>query len=105
MWYMGLTPGVKASLNELATGFAFAISAVFANRLMISLRESYYNQLEATQLFNPNSTLQFSPRYATQRTSAFPESGETSTSREESATYWDSENSVELQTFNERAGF
>ncbi|EIN05653.1 hypothetical protein PUNSTDRAFT_145621 [Punctularia strigosozonata HHB-11173 SS5] len=33
----------RITLNELATGFSFAVSAVFANRLMISVRQHYYN--------------------------------------------------------------
>ena len=35
----------QITLNEVATGFSFSISAVMANRLMLSVRSRYYSSL------------------------------------------------------------
>lgn len=34
---------MQITLNEIATGFSFSISAVLANRLMLSVRDRYYD--------------------------------------------------------------
>ncbi|KZV65290.1 hypothetical protein PENSPDRAFT_689996 [Peniophora sp. CONT] len=98
-----------ASLNELATGFAFSISAVFANRLMISLRETYYKQQEASRVFRPGSNLRFRPGLPA--STSFPTTDETSSSGQEVVASYGSDSEdivvddIELQTFNERVGF
>ena len=49
-------------LDEFATGFSFCVSAVLANRLLISVRERYYyhRELEAEQQSMPS--MQFKTR-------------------------------------------
>ncbi|KAA1475629.1 hypothetical protein DENSPDRAFT_932487 [Dentipellis sp. KUC8613] len=71
------------TLNELGTGFAFALSAVFANRLMISLRTGYYGRSPAMGILDPGFD---------------DHTGRTTGSVGISGDY-------ELTTFNETAGF
>ncbi|KZV76715.1 hypothetical protein PENSPDRAFT_646169 [Peniophora sp. CONT] len=99
-----------AALNELGTGFAFALSAVFANRLMISLRESYYKQQdEVLAGFNPDTTLRFRTIPGGEESSHYPmpdgEEDEYTTRRAAPTDRGDSDDAFELVTFNERTGF
>ncbi|KAI0319539.1 hypothetical protein OF83DRAFT_1170091 [Amylostereum chailletii] len=76
------------ALNELGTGFGFSLSAIFANRLMISLRRAYYKRVDDdergyTSILVPISCAQS------------PVAANASENDEE----------YELRTFNERTGF
>ena len=94
----------KASLNELGTGFGFALSSVFANRLMISLRESYYRQQD--EVFNQDTTLRFRSTPGRRETTySIPDGAESTTRRREAANPEDTDDAFELLTFNERTGF
>ena len=96
--------GTKSSLNELGTGFGFALSSVFANRLMISLRESYYKQQD--EVFDQDTTLQFRTTPGGQElTYPMPDGEDGSTRRAAGTGHRDVDNAFELLTFNERTGF
>lgn len=114
----GLSHKLQPSLNELATGFIFSISAIFANRLMISLRETYYKQQETSRATVPGSNLRFRTGLPTQASTSFlTNDEEISTSGQEvtglqvmeeeevAINLGGSGDDIELQTFNERAGF
>ncbi|VDC07409.1 unnamed protein product [Peniophora sp. CBMAI 1063] len=94
-----------SSLNELGTGFGFALSSVFANRLMISLRESYYKQQD--EVFEHDTTLQFRTTPAGQETTHYPMPDEEGRTSRGAAAADDREpdSAFELLTFNERSGF
>ena len=49
----------QITLNEVLTGFGFVISAIMANRLMINVRESYYQTLNPTTNLSTRGTTPF----------------------------------------------
>ncbi|KAI0027595.1 hypothetical protein K488DRAFT_90674 [Vararia minispora EC-137] len=91
------------ALNELGTGFAFSLSTIFANRLMISLRAAYYSQLDL-DVFSGVSSVG-----SVHFCSAADEASRTDASNTQLIVTvpWGvvDEEAIELRTFNERCGF
>jgi len=77
LWFVN-----RFTLDELGTPFAFVVSSIFANRLLISIRSAYFKDEDNTILFP-------SIHFAKVRPNSTPQIGDTT---------------MELTTFNERIG-
>ena len=76
---------LQITLDEFATAFAFVMSSIFANRLLISVRANYYSSLD-----DVDTTYLPSVRFIHTR---------------QSTTFaMNTMESQELRTFNERTG-
>lgn len=74
----------RITLDELGTAFSFVLSSIFANRLLIAVRESHYRGLTDVDTYLPSVHFM---RGSTERTDDRTMN-----------------NTVELTTFNERTG-
>lgn len=96
---------LQYTLNELSTSFSFCFSAVFANRLMIDLRKTYYNTTGNTTLPTATDTTHMTPNTwnAVSRSS--------SRGKPLSGAGWNDSiqttacEAYEMRTFSEAAGF
>ena len=75
----------QITINELGTPFAFVISSVFANRLLIAVRDSHYRGVSDVDTYLPS--VRFAKR-----------------SRVSSGGAESLNDTIELTTFNERTG-
>jgi len=87
LWFVN-----RFTLDELGTSFAFVVSSIFANRLLISVRSAYFKDDETSAIQFPSASIHFakvdSERAATRLDTMIIE-GDTT---------------FEMTTFNERIG-
>jgi len=87
LWFIN-----RFTLDELGTSFAFVVSSIFANRLLISVRSAYFKDDETSAIQFPSASIHFakvdSERAATRLDTMIIE-GDTT---------------FEMTTFNERIG-
>ena len=81
---------MQFTLDELGTSFAFVVSSIFANRLLISIRSAYFKEEGNTNQFSSMPSMHFAKNRATRTTRL-------DTTISDGTTF-------ELTTFNERIG-
>ena len=78
-------------MDEFGTPFAFVISSIFANRLLISIRSAYFKDEDNTILFPSIHFAKVKPGQAAQQEASIAGTGTHGTT-------------IEMTTFNERIG-
>ena len=85
---------LQFTLDELGTSFAFVVSSIFANRLLISIRSAYYSKDSDDQNTDQLPSIHFAKNDPARRSGATTRLNTTKTEA----------TAIELTTFNERIG-
>jgi len=91
LWYIN-----RFTLDELGTSFAFVVSSIFANRLLISIRSAHFKE-------DDESTSQ-SIHFATRRNTMYLNNNLNTTNLNNRDTPATNTTSIELTTFSDRIG-
>ena len=82
---------MQFTLDELGTSFAFVVSSIFANRLLISIRSAYFRDEENTTIQLPTTGIHFAKM-------------DSARAARLDTTITDGTTTIEMTTFNERIG-